>query len=144
MDWSGGMESYPSSNPSSWSPQRYISALRTIVFSIISTLGSVFWTSLLLVLLFFLFGVLIAQIVTDHCRHLASQENVVDCTNDEKFGKLMTFWSSVPESMLTLMMAITGGLSWSEALTPLRTVSEMAVVGLLLYIVITVLAVLNV
>eukprot|EP00439_Symbiodinium_sp_Y106_P046447 s724_g5.t3 len=123
---------------------RYIGALRTIVFSIISTLGSVFWTSLLLVILFYLFGVLIAQIVTDHCRHVKFQPDALDCANEDVFGKLLTYWSSVPESMLTLLMAITGGLSWNDALTPLRSVSEIAVTGLLLYIVITVLAVLNV
>ncbi|CAE7233511.1 unnamed protein product, partial [Symbiodinium necroappetens] len=123
---------------------RYIGALRTIVFSIISTLGSVFWTSLLLVVLFYLFGVLIAQIVTDHCRHVKFQPDSLDCANEEVFGKLLTYWSSVPESMLTLLMAITGGLSWNDALTPLRPISEIAVTGLIAYIVITVLAVLNV
>ena len=76
------MESYPSSNPSSWSPQRYISALRTIVFSIISTLGSVFWTSLLLVLLFFLFGVLIAQIAPGP-------------SSEKKYGKVVLVQSGV-------------------------------------------------
>ncbi|CAE7214995.1 Scn11a, partial [Symbiodinium microadriaticum] len=104
---------------------RYIGALRTIVFSIISTLGSVFWTSLLLVVLFYLFGVLIAQIVTDHCRHVKFQPDSLDCANEEVFGKLLTYWSSVPESMLTLLMAITGGLSWNDALTPLRPISEI-------------------
>ncbi|CAE7391511.1 unnamed protein product, partial [Symbiodinium sp. CCMP2456] len=141
----------------------YIGALRTIVFSIISTLGSVFWTSLLLVVLFYLFGVLIAQIVTDHCRHVKFQPVPLDCANEdteEVFGKLLTYWSSVMctwkrkskidfldfflKPPFLLLMAITGGLSWNDALMPLRSISEIAVTGLILYIVITVLAVLNV
>ncbi|CAE7360817.1 Scn11a [Symbiodinium natans] len=124
---------------------RYISALRTIVFSIISTLGSVFWTSLLLVVLFYLFGTLIAQVVSDHCRQVKfHSEDPQDCANEAMFGKLLHYWSSVPEAMLTLLMAITGGLSWNDALMPLRPISEIAVIGLLMYIVITVLAILNV
>lgn len=46
--------------------------------------------------------------------------------------------------MLTLFMSIAGGLSWEEAMRPLRTVSPVAVIFLTLYIVITVFAVLNV
>eukprot|EP00434_Breviolum_minutum_P016946 symbB.v1.2.014950.t1/scaffold1105.1/size137425/1 len=46
--------------------------------------------------------------------------------------------------MLTLFKCITGGVSWEEPLQPLRTVSFLAVGTMLLYVVITVLAVLNV
>ena len=35
--------------------------------------------------------------------------------------------------MLTLFMAISGGLSWSEAMRPLRKVSGLAVFFVLLY-----------
>ncbi|OLQ09605.1 Calcineurin subunit B [Symbiodinium microadriaticum] len=85
--------------------------------------------------------VLLLVLVTDHCRHVKFQPDSLDCANEEVFGKLLTYWSSVPESMLTLLMAITGGLSWNDALTPLRPISEIAVTGLIAYIVITVLAV---
>ncbi|CAE7455554.1 Scn11a [Symbiodinium microadriaticum] len=117
---------------------QYLSALRTIVFSIVSTMSSVGWTSLLLVVLFYLFGVLLTQISTDHCRDLKYTSG--DSCDDQ----LNRFWSSVPQSMLTLFLSITNGISWDEALQPLRQISDIAVVGLLIYIVITVLAVLNV
>ncbi|CAE7360827.1 Scn11a [Symbiodinium natans] len=117
---------------------QYLSALRTIVFSIVSTMSSVGWTSLLLVVLFYLFGVLITQISTDHCRDLWYTSGEF-CDDD-----LNRFWSSVPQSMLTLFLSITNGISWDEALQPLRGISDIAVVGLIVYIVITVLAVLNV
>jgi len=117
---------------------QYLSALRTIVFSIVSTMSSVGWTSLLLVVLFYLFGVLLTQISTDHCRDLKYT------TGEFCDDQLDRFWSSVPQSMLTLFLSITNGISWDEALQPLRQISDIAVVGLLIYIVITVLAVLNV
>lgn len=48
------------------------------------------------------------------------------------------YWRSVPEAMLTLFMAISGGIDWDDALVPLQEVSPVAVAALLLYIVITV------
>ncbi|OLQ09606.1 hypothetical protein AK812_SmicGene6810 [Symbiodinium microadriaticum] len=122
----------------------YLSALRTIVFSIVSTMSSVGWTSLLLVVLFYLFGVLLTQISTDHCRDLKYTSG--DSCDDQ----LNRFWSSVPQSMLTLFLSITNGISWDEAgytcavqqgakeaLQPLRQISDIAVVGLLIYIAVT-------
>jgi len=115
---------------------RYISSLRTIVFSIVSTMSSLLWTLVLLVMLFYCFGVFITQLVTDHCRY---QDGLADCPQD-----LTKFWASVGDSMLTLYLSITGGLSWEEALRPLQKVNPLAVISLLVYITITIFAVLNV
>ena len=65
---------------------RYVTALRTLALSIISTMSSLFWTLALLVLVFYLFAVVITQLVLDHCRHAACPE------------LLHKFWGSVPES----------------------------------------------
>ncbi|CAE7760395.1 Scn11a, partial [Symbiodinium pilosum] len=101
-------------------------------------MGSVFWTSLLLVILFYLFGVLNTQIVTDHCRALKYASVPTECNPE-----LLRFWASVPQSMLTLFLSVTNGIGWDEALQPLYGVSTVAIMSLILYIVITVLAVLN-
>jgi len=118
---------------------RYVSSLRAILFSISSTLGSLFWTLVLLQILFYCFGVLVAQIVNDHCRYL-----YLGAGNESCELVLLQFWGSVPEAMLTLFLAISGGLSWNDAFVPLRKVSEIAAVFMILYIVIAVFAVLNV
>lgn len=123
---------------------RYVSALRTLIFSIISTTGSLLWTLVLLLLIFYCFGVILTQIVTDFCR-----EQTITLTNDENAiprcpAELQMYWSSIPESILTLYMAISGGVSWIEPLQPLREVSALAVGCMLLYVVLTVFAVLNV
>lgn len=123
---------------------RYVSALRTLIFSIIHTTGSLMWTLVLLVLLFYSFGVILTQVVTDHCRF-----ETVEATGDNNAvpicdPTLALYWSSVPESMLTLFMSISGGISWVEPLMPLRDVSFIAVACMLLYIFLTVFAVLNV
>ena len=45
--------------------------------------------------------------------------------------------------MLTLFLSITNGVSWDDCLQPLWDVSRVALVSLIVYIVITVFAVLN-
>ncbi|CAE7194956.1 unnamed protein product, partial [Symbiodinium sp. CCMP2456] len=51
---------------------------------------------------------------------------------------------SVGESMLTLFLSITGGISWQDALAPLREISALAATAYLAYIIIAVFAILNV
>jgi len=46
--------------------------------------------------------------------------------------------------MLTLFMAITNGLSWDDAIRPLRDVSYVAVFLVVIYVTIAVFAILNV
>lgn len=122
----------------------YIGALRTLVFSIVSTMGSLLWTMLLMVMIFYLFGVILAQIATDNCRTL--QQAATGDINAVPLceGALHTHWRTVPVSMLTLFMAVSGGLSWTEALQPLQQFSPFGVACVITYVVITVFAVLNV
>ena len=83
---------------------RYVSALRTLALCIVSTIGSLIWTLVLLVLLFYTFGVILTQLVSDHCRDQVVMTTgdlnaVPQCPDD-----LHRYWASVPESMLTLVM----------------------------------------
>ncbi|CAK9102459.1 unnamed protein product [Durusdinium trenchii] len=117
---------------------RYITALRTLALSIISTMGSLFWTLMLLIMVFYFFAVVITQLVTDHCRNLRSE------TDAKCSDLLQKYWASVGESMLTLFMAITNGVSWDDAIRPLREFSYVAVAFVCAYITIAVFAILNV
>ncbi|CAK9107350.1 unnamed protein product [Durusdinium trenchii] len=58
---------------------------------------------------------------------------------------LKMYWSEVPESSLPwrLAEAITGGVSWDDAVWPLRDVSMLALALVIFYVVIAVFAVLN-
>lgn len=128
---------------------RYVGALRTLLLSIMSSIASLFWTIVLLLLLFYSFGVLLTQLVSDFCRAeaIAATDNpnaIPDCSNFEH----RRYWQSVPAAMLTLFMAISGGIDWDDALIPLRNLDDVAstaaVTALILYIVITVFTVVNV
>ena len=117
---------------------KYIGSLRTIVFSIISTIGSLFWTLMLLLMVFYCFSVIITQSVSDYCRS-ELHFNGVSCPPE-----LLMHWSGIAESMLTLFLSISGGLSWGEALQPLRPVGPTPFIAVNVYIVITIFAILNV
>lgn len=100
-------------------------------------MGSLFWTLAMLILLFYSFGVVLTSLVVEHCRYPVAGV-VPECPE-----LLYRYWSSVPESMLTLFMAISGGVNWDDAIRPLRDVSLMALVLMVVYVFITVFAVLN-
>jgi len=124
----------------------YISALRTLARSILNTMRSLFWTLVLLLLAFYSFALIFTQAVVDHCRLEAviqtGDPNAIPlCSSSSRLDR---YWSSIPQSMLTLFMSITGGLSWIDALEALTSFSFFALTFFVIYIVITVFAVLNV
>ena len=46
--------------------------------------------------------------------------------------------------MLTLFMVVSGGVNWHETMKPLRAISPLAVVCMVIYIVISIFTILNV
>ncbi|CAJ1349888.1 unnamed protein product [Effrenium voratum] len=123
---------------------RYVGALRALVLSITCSMQSLLWTMVLLILMFYSFGVLFTELVADHCRLEAFQRTSDVNAAPQCLDQFYQFWSSVPESMLTLLMVISGGLSWIEALAPLREVSAVASSCFLIYITFAVFAIINV
>lgn len=122
---------------------RYVSALRTLVLSILSSMGSLLWTAVLLVLIFYSFAVILTQLVSDYCRAKTIEE-AGDNNAIPIFASQYVQWSSIPESMLTLFLSITGGLDQVTALDPLREVSPIAFASYLMYVSLTMFAIVNV
>eukprot|EP00435_Cladocopium_sp_Y103_P056079 s734_g18.t2 len=119
---------------------RYVVALRTLAVSIVATMSSLLWTLALLAMMFYAFSLVLTQQVAEHCRFiLVESAGQSQCSDD-----LQLYWGSVAESALTLFMAISQGMDWQVALRPLWDVSYLAVCAMLLYVSITILAILNV
>eukprot|EP00928_Gymnodinium_smaydae_P010136 TRINITY_DN13805_c3_g1_i1.p1 TRINITY_DN13805_c3_g1~~TRINITY_DN13805_c3_g1_i1.p1 ORF type:complete len:581 (+),score=75.77 TRINITY_DN13805_c3_g1_i1:48-1790(+) len=115
---------------------RLVRAFRVLVFSIITTLKTVFWALLLLCTIIYLFGMLICQAVAENMR-----------SEEDQPPDLLMYWGSLPEAMFTLFKSISGGLSWHDCVTPLGAMggsSSLWVMIFIVYISITTLAVLNV
>eukprot|EP00439_Symbiodinium_sp_Y106_P083337 s1205_g23.t1 len=117
---------------------RYVSSLRALILSIMSSMYSLFWTLVLLLLLFYSFGVLFTQLVLDDCR-LKDIDAPIRCTRDARASDEYAnkYWNSVSASMLTLFMSITGGVDWERP-------DPLAAMCLIIYITITCFAIVNV
>lgn len=124
---------------------RFMASLRQLLHSIFNTLKSLFWTLLLLLMLFYAVGTALTQVVADHCRLEAIETSGdVNAVPQCQAPAFKQHWGNLSESMLTLFMAISSGISWAEVIHPLREVSPVAVSVFIAYIVFSCFAVLNV
>lgn len=117
---------------------RFIKALRTLVSSIVFTLKSLIWATVLLCLIIYGFGIVFTQAA------VMFGASSTESPTMETLDGIDLYWSDLPTSMLTLFMSITGGLSWEAALRPMQKVSPFCVFLLLFYISFSYFAVLNV
>ncbi|CAK8991315.1 unnamed protein product [Durusdinium trenchii] len=79
---------------------RHVRALRTLALSIMSTMSSLCWTLALLVILFYTFGVMLTQLVVEHCRFLGQDRTGTGDPMANCPESLKKYWASVPESLL--------------------------------------------
>jgi len=114
---------------------RFIAPLRTLVFSIVATLRSLFWSMILLLMMMYVVGTMITQSVVE-----SLAEGVDAVIGDE----LCVYWCSLDRAMVTLFQSIAGGVSWREPLQPLHHLSEIMPWIFAAYISIVYFAVLNV
>jgi len=119
---------------------RFVRSLRTLVHQIVSTARSLIWALLLLVMIIYLFAILFTQGVLDF--QSSKEEETTDVV--ELSAPLRHYWSTVPRSMFTLFISITGGVSWAEVVLPLSDVGQVWVALFIAYICFTQMAVLNV
>ena len=116
-----------------------------LVLQCVASIAIVAYCTAAEVLLFYSFGVVFTQMITDHCRvetvATTGDPNAVPYCNDADARR---YFPHVAETMLSLLMAISAGVSWQELMDPLRRVSNLALGVMVLYIVVAVFAVLNV
>lgn len=114
---------------------RFVYALRALVKSILSTLRSLFWAMLLLMMIIYLCGMLFAQLSDEHLKGKDKSDDI---------EKLELYWGSLSKSLFTLFKCVTGGVSWEEATYSLSDVHWGCVALFLCYFIFTYFAVLNV
>eukprot|EP00928_Gymnodinium_smaydae_P095373 TRINITY_DN8198_c0_g4_i1.p1 TRINITY_DN8198_c0_g4~~TRINITY_DN8198_c0_g4_i1.p1 ORF type:complete len:628 (-),score=99.17 TRINITY_DN8198_c0_g4_i1:57-1883(-) len=121
---------------------KYLRALRFLIYSIMITLKSLAWALLLLVLIFYGFGVAFTQAVADFCKPSLQFDAVLP----EACGDPMLahHWGSLPSSMATLFKSISAGINWEQAVNPLEEVGSLWVFGFFCYVCFSYFAVLNV
>eukprot|EP00913_Durusdinium_trenchii_P022683 g21303.t1 len=116
---------------------RFFRSLRTLVFSIVNTLKSLFWAMLLLAMIMYVFGILFTDISNNHIIESGTPEA-------ESIIKLEKYFGTLHDSVHTLFMSISGGLTWMDATMALAAVSWVWKYVFSCYIAFSVFAVLNV
>eukprot|EP00428_Durinskia_dybowskii_P016621 CAMPEP_0170214138 /NCGR_PEP_ID=MMETSP0116_2-20130129/6696_1 /TAXON_ID=400756 /ORGANISM="Durinskia baltica, Strain CSIRO CS-38" /LENGTH=614 /DNA_ID=CAMNT_0010464695 /DNA_START=110 /DNA_END=1955 /DNA_ORIENTATION=- len=103
----------------------FLKELRTMLFSLLGSLSTLMWGILMLILIFYVFGLVFVQGATA----ALTEENSM---NFEEIRILYKEFGSVEASMLQLYMAATGGVNWVytyEAVLPMGWIYS----GLLLF-----------
>lgn len=119
---------------------RLVRALRLLVYSIVLTLKSLLWAMFLLFLILYFFSLLFTQSVVDYLQESDCRRGVNSCSDTA----LVTHWSTLQRSMLTLFQAISGGIDWEQASSPLADVNGFLVFLFIIFMVFVYFAVLNV
>eukprot|EP00929_Paragymnodinium_shiwhaense_P086474 TRINITY_DN46991_c0_g1_i1.p1 TRINITY_DN46991_c0_g1~~TRINITY_DN46991_c0_g1_i1.p1 ORF type:complete len:801 (+),score=182.89 TRINITY_DN46991_c0_g1_i1:65-2467(+) len=105
---------------------RLVGELRSIIVSIFSSMQSLIWTLVLLLLIMYIVAVYLTQLVSDY---------LVDAQRNEVQEELEKYFGTLGQSIVSLYQAITGGVDWSQLLFPLQThVSNMSWVVICGYI----------
>eukprot|EP00747_Dinoflagellata_sp_TGD_P173184 gnl/TRDRNA2_/TRDRNA2_211224_c0_seq1.p1 gnl/TRDRNA2_/TRDRNA2_211224_c0~~gnl/TRDRNA2_/TRDRNA2_211224_c0_seq1.p1 ORF type:complete len:310 (+),score=36.74 gnl/TRDRNA2_/TRDRNA2_211224_c0_seq1:45-932(+) len=110
---------------------KLISALRTLVYSVVVTLKSLVWAFVLLLVIVYVVSI----VLTD---------SMLDRLGNADDPDLHEYWSTIPTAMFTLFKCISGGVNWHPVVGPLGRTSEVLVWLFSAYIFFTYFAVLNV
>lgn len=119
---------------------RFIHALRTFIYSIVATMKSLVWALLLLCMILYVFGILMAQTAGDW---LIDVERA-DSPQPLEAKSIRRYWGTLPRAMFTLFKSISNGISWDVAVHPLSELGGQWVGVFTCFISFTYFAVLNV
>jgi len=119
----------------------FIREVCVVIQSITTTLRSLVWSMLLMLVILYGFGIVFTQAVTDYRTEVEAESVDVD---EKMMEQIIKYWGTLPRSVLALFQAVTGGVSWSEVLDPLGWVSWSLVALFLAFFVLTFFALLNV
>lgn len=95
---------------------RWIKGLRTLVDSLTLTVKKVGWALILLFVIIYLFGIVLAQATADFMNDPAN-------TKYNKYLEL--YWGDLARCMYTLFKCITDGVHWEYVVTPLQDMSPL-------------------
>merc|ERR1712008_129175 len=110
----------------------YVHQLRLMIASIVSSLPSLIWAFVLLLMLLYLYALIIMQGVEAYLRDEGHDSRLVD------------LYGGIGPSILSLFMSISGGVDWGSILLPLRKVSGAYILLFMVFVTFVVFGVLNI
>lgn len=118
---------------------RFFRELRLMVCSILQSLVSLSWALVLLFSIMYLFSICFMHGVDHYLRRVA-----VGSSPDKVREQLAEWYGSVPTTMYTLLLAISGGVDWLNVEEPLGEISYLYKVLFAFYVLFVIIGVLNV
>jgi len=116
---------------------RFFRELRQIMHMSFFSLPVFFWTLVMLISILYVFSIIFLQGLEGYL----SDPSMYSEDYDQSLQKL---WGSVGSGMISLFMALTGGLDWRDAADPLTATGEVYYALFLFYMAILYIAILNV
>jgi len=113
---------------------RFFKDLRLMVVGILASIRPLFWCLVLLFLVMYVFAVGLMQIVVHNYLRLPGEVQ----------EELTEYFGSLPQSIYTLFLCISGGIDWQDAANPLMEVSWLLVFALTVYVAFCTMCVLNI
>eukprot|EP00929_Paragymnodinium_shiwhaense_P114686 TRINITY_DN8315_c0_g1_i1.p1 TRINITY_DN8315_c0_g1~~TRINITY_DN8315_c0_g1_i1.p1 ORF type:complete len:693 (+),score=120.15 TRINITY_DN8315_c0_g1_i1:218-2296(+) len=92
---------------------RLIPELKSMVYLILASMSSFFWTCVLLFLLVYMFAVYMTMMATDNLM------DSIDGRSSEDRAAMQEYWGSIGDSVMSLFHAISGGQDWADLIHPL-------------------------
>lgn len=131
---------------------RFIPPLRIIIFSIIACMRSLFWLVILLVIILYVFSLCFTMAATEHARERdhASHQLVLGAADAiaeayvAETELVELYFGTVARSLYSCLKALLGGQSWGELMDPLISVGWFYGCVFTLYILFSILALLNI
>lgn len=115
---------------------RFFSELRRMMLAIISCLASLGWAFLLILLIVYVFSIFLVQGCTGYILHTVPDDALV--------ADLAYWYSTLPHTMFSLVLAISGGDDWWSMLEPLVSINEIYRLIFTAYVLFIIFGVLNV
>eukprot|EP00929_Paragymnodinium_shiwhaense_P101158 TRINITY_DN64016_c0_g1_i1.p1 TRINITY_DN64016_c0_g1~~TRINITY_DN64016_c0_g1_i1.p1 ORF type:complete len:711 (-),score=138.33 TRINITY_DN64016_c0_g1_i1:135-2213(-) len=117
---------------------RFVRALSLLIFSIMITMRSLVWATVLMSLIIYFFAIVICQGVTNHLNETCNEGPCpFRAALDES-------WGSLPRASMSLFQIISGGKDWDDLTRPLGSIDSSLTATVLVFIVFSQFAVLNV
>ncbi|CAE8675620.1 unnamed protein product [Polarella glacialis] len=117
---------------------RFLDHLRLLVYTVFNTVKSLIWMMVLMVILTYMFAIPLTQAATQ--RLLSGKEN----GDLESLEDLFFFFGTIPNSIFTLFMCVSGGENWIVPVTELAKLYWIYTFMFLVYQIFTNFAMLNV
>jgi len=114
----------------------FFRTLRLMLLAIVTSSMPLIWAFVCVMGIIYVFGVVFQQGATEYISMAAM--------DDTSVGPLRVWFSSMPQTVLTLFMSVTGGVSWWEVISPLLEVHAVYGILFVCFISMMVLAALNI